>query len=270
VIIDIHTHFFPDEMAEKTIRHLEGLAGVKAYGNGDLLSLRQYMKEDGVDLSVNVPAATKPQQVIGINRRMVEFNRAGNKDVICFGAMHPYFNTIGNFEDEIKYLYDNGIKGIKMHPEYQQFYPDDGRVKKVYKTCAELGMIILFHAGADSAFDEDDVKGTPQRFAAVAEAYPNLKMILAHMGGYRLWDDAYRYLAGKNVFFDTAFCDEMDDTAFTNIIKDHGADKILFGSDFPWERPAKIISKIEKCFPQGDIKEKIYHTNAERLLGIKI
>lgn len=268
--IDFHTHFFPDEIAEKTIRHLENLGNIKGYGNGDLLSLRQYMKEDGITLSVNVPAATKPQQVVGINRRMVEFNKAGNKDIICFGAMHPYFNTIGSFEDEIQFLSDNGIKGIKMHPEYQQFYPDDGRVKKVYKTCAKLGMIILFHAGADCAFDENDVKGTPQRFAGVADTYPQLKMVLAHMGGYHLWDDVYRYLVGKNVYFDTAFCDEMEDTAFTNIIKDHGEDKIVLGSDFPWERPAKMITKIERCFSESEIKEKIYHLNAEKLLGINI
>jgi predicted TIM-barrel fold metal-dependent hydrolase len=129
-------------------------------------------------------------------------------------------------------------------------------------------MVVLFHAGADCAYDEDDVKGTPKRFCNLHEQFPELKMILAHMGGYRLWEDVYRFLIGKNVYLDTAYTMEMENSALANLIKDHGADKILFGSDFPWERPSAIKGKIEECIKDETVRENIFHRNAEKLIGL--
>jgi predicted TIM-barrel fold metal-dependent hydrolase len=97
---------------------------------------------------------------------------------------------------------------------------------------------------------------------------PDLKAILAHLGGFRMWDEVYRQLVGKNVYFDTAYSVEMEDSVFKGIIKEHGPDKILFGTDFPWERASAIIEKIEKNIEDKGEKEKIYHLNAEKMLGL--
>lgn len=265
-IIDVHTHFFPDSIAADSIRHLENLANVKAFGDGTLASLRKFMKEDGVSVSVNCPVATKPEQVISINRKMIEHNsKPENRDVICFGAMHPMFNRDNNFGEEIAFLSANGIKGIKLHPEYQQFYPDNGVLKPLYEACVKHGMIILFHAGEDFAFE--DFHSNPKRFAEVAKI-KGLKLILAHMGSYRMWDEVYKQLVGKDVFFDTAYSNEMENSVFKGIIKGHGVDKILFGTDFPWERASAIIKKVEENVESAEGREKIFHKNTERLLGI--
>jgi len=265
-IIDIHTHFFPDAIAADSVHRLEHSAGVKAFGGGTLASLRNYMKEDGVAIFINAPVATKAGQVISINRKMIEHNsKPENKDVICFGAMHPMFGSENSFEEEIAFISKNGIKGIKMHPEYQQFYPDDGKLKGLYEACVKFNMIILFHSGEDFAFE--DYHSTPKRFAEVAKI-GGLKLILAHMGAYRMWDEVYKQLVGKSVFFDTAYCNEMEPGVFKGLIKEHGPDKILFGTDFPWERASIIRKKIEENVERQEDKDKIFHLNAEKLLGI--
>jgi uncharacterized protein len=267
-IIDIHTHFFPENIAVNTVHHLEGLAGVKGYGDGTLSSLRKIMKEDGITIAVNAPVATKVEQVISINRKMVEHNsKPENSDVICLGAMHPLFHRSHDVGAEIEYLAKNGIKGIKLHTEYQCFKPDDGKLKKLYEACAKSGVFILFHAGVDLAYDADDVNGTPKRFAETLKV-KGLKVILAHMGGYRLWDEVYRHLVGKEVYFDTAYSLEMGAEKMGNFIKSHGSSKVLFGSDFPWERPAAIRHMIEACVSGEADRENIFYKNSARLMGL--
>lgn len=264
-IIDIHTHFFPDEIAPKTIDHLKclGKEPMASYGDGTLKALKDYMAKDGVEVSINSPVATKPGQVLHINRRMIEHNK-NPEGVICFGAMHPDFNTIGNVGEELEFIAKAGIKGIKLHPEYQQFYPDDPKYYHIYEACRKNNLVILFHAGVDLAFP--DTHSSPQRMAEVAKI-KGLKSIFAHMGGYRMWEDALKYLAGRDIYFDTGYCKELDDELFKAMIVKHGPDKILFGTDFPWENAANMKAKLENLV-EGDIKEMIYHENAEKLLGI--
>jgi predicted TIM-barrel fold metal-dependent hydrolase len=167
-IIDVHTHYFPGEIAKKTVDYLSAKGMARAYGEGALDSLKQYMKEDGVTLSINAPIATKPDQVISINRKMIEHNKLKD-NVICFGTMHPHFSKIGNVEEELEFIAKSGIKGIKMHTEYQEFYPDNGTLKRIYNACVKNSLVILFHAGADAAFDINSTHGTPQKVCRYAE-----------------------------------------------------------------------------------------------------
>jgi predicted TIM-barrel fold metal-dependent hydrolase len=268
-IIDVHTHYFPGEIAKKTIDYLSAKGMARAFGEGALESLKEFMEKDGVAISINAPIATKPEQVVSINRKMIEHNKTGG-NVVCFGTMHPLFSRIGNVEEEIEFLAKNGIKGIKMHTEYQEFYPDNGTLNRIYNACVKNNLVILFHAGADAAFDINSTHGTPKRFAAMLKSNSQLKAILAHLGGFRMWDEVYKSLVGKNVYFDTAYTDEMEDSVFKGIIKEHGPDKVLFGTDFPWERAAVIIKKIEKNIESKEEKEKIYFRNAAELLGLKL
>ena len=264
-IIDVHTHYFPDEIGPKTIEHLKAHASeaIPAYGDGTLKALKEFMKRDGVSVSVNSPVATKPSQVVHINRRMIEHNKT-DKEVICFGAMHPDFDLIGNVEEELEFLAKAGIKGIKLHPEYQQFYPDDPKHLKIYEACVKNNLIILFHAGVDLGFPE--THSTPQRMAEVAKI-KGLRSIFAHMGGYRMWPDVMKHVVGRDVYLDTAYCCEMDDDLFRAMMAHHNPEKILFGTDFPWENAANIKAKLENLV-EGEIQEMIYHKNAEKLLGI--
>ncbi len=264
-LIDIHAHFFPDSIGPKTIEHIlaQSTAPIPSYGNGTLAALKSYMAEDGVDISVNVPVATKKEQVIGINRRMIESNKT-EKNIICFGAMHQDFSEIGDMEAELEHIAKSGIKGIKLHPEYQQFYPDEPRHKKMYDACIKNNLIILFHTGVDMAYD--GVHSTPERMAQVA-GIKGLKMIFAHMGGYKMWDGVLKCLVGKDIYLDTAYSIEMADSLIREIIAGHGEDKILFGSDFPWMRASDITKKYDTIL-SGETKDKIYYKNAVKLLGL--
>jgi hypothetical protein len=224
------------------------------------------MIRDNVSLSINLPVATRKEQVQGINRKMIEFN-AGNKgDIFCFGAMHPQYGKAGSVREELHFLSENGIKGIKLHPEYQQFYPDDPQMSEIYEVCCEVGLIIAFHAGFDFPYP-DHIRSTPERLKEVTKI-KGLKLIFAHLGGYRMWDGVLKYLAGTGAYFDTAFIEGVESSSLLEIITKHGEDKILFGTDFPWARAAAIRKIIEGAVCCPDTRKKIFYKNAERLLGI--
>lgn len=267
MLIDIHAHFYPEDIAKNRIKKFSLQAGLNFHGEGTIDSLKQFMLADGVDISINAPVATKPEQVKSINKKMIECNNK-EKNIICLGAMHPLFHKIGNVQEEVESLAKHNIKGIKMHPEYQNFYPDDGGLKKIYEECIKNNLFILFHSGADAAFDFDATKGIPKRFRQVIKSYPSLKIILAHMGGYQMWDLVYKELVGLNVYFDTALCNEMEDNIMAGLIKEHGYDKILFGTDFPWERASVLRKKIQKVVNGENERNMIFHQNAKELFNL--
>lgn len=261
MLIDFHVHFFPDNIAPAAVKKLSEEAGVPYSGDGTISAIRDFMKIDVVDYSVNQPVATRPEQVKSINRKMIEINGAGGP-VICFGSMHPGFPDPG---EEIAFLKENGVKGIKMHPEYQNFYPDAAEMSAIYDACRKNDMILMFHAGIDIAYA--DVHGTPRRFAEVMKT-GGLKVILAHMGGYRMWNEVEKFLSGSEAYFDVSYCQEMDNAQMKRMILGHGPEKILFATDFPWERANAILAKIEGLGLDKAAKEKIFYKNALGLLGL--
>jgi uncharacterized protein len=264
-IIDFHTHFFPDNIADKAVANLSQTAGISYFGNGTSQALQDHMEQDGITLSINQPVATKVEQVVSINRQMVEFNKISKK-VISFGTLHPDFSKIGDVKEEISFLAANSIKGIKLHPEYQEFYPDDPRMTDIYQECRNYGLLILSHAGKDLSFKE--IHGTPKRFAEVAKI-KSVKIVLAHLGGYQLWEDVENYLVGlSGVYFDTAYTEEMELWQMKEIIMGHGGYKVLFGSDFPWQKPANVIKKIKSLDLGKNTEDMIFYKNAKWLLDM--
>lgn len=265
-MIDFHTHFFPDNIAQRAVGQLSEAGNVVPHGDGTIHALKRIMEEDGVSLSINLPVATKPDQVIKLNRFAVEHAdvRTG---VISFGAMHPDFSSVGNIKEEIAFLAHHGVRGIKMHPEYQKFYPDEISLYPIYEACAEFGLLVHFHAGRDIAFDK--VHGTPERFSKIPQLGRGLRVVLAHMGGYQMWEEVTTNLIGlPDFFFDTAYCLTMEDWQMKEIIFGHGAYKILFGSDMPWNRPGDIAEKIKRLDIGSQFEEMIFEGNAKRILGL--
>jgi len=249
MIIDFHVHFFPDSLAGKALEKLSLMSGIKPYGDGTYDSLASFMHDAGVELAVNQPVATSPEQVISINRKMIEINKK-REGVVSFGAMHPDFMKNHSVADEISFIASNGIKGIKLHSEYQEFYPDDDKLTPIYESCADNGLMVLFHSGRDIGFTS--LHATPERLFQVSMVR-GLIIVLAHMGGYRLWNEVEKLLIGKkNIYFDTAFTVEMKDAQMKEIITSHGAGNVLFGSDFPWESPVPVMKKIRSLGLGGE------------------
>ncbi|HNZ30122.1 MAG: Amidohydrolase [Candidatus Aerophobetes bacterium ADurb.Bin490] len=266
-IIDTHTHFFTDDRTDADKNYLKKTGMMLDGDDGELEGLKKFMKEDGVSVSVNAPVALSEKACLKVNRMMVEYNKR-QKEVICLGTMHPSMGRAA-FE-EAEFLAQNRVKGVKMHPQIQNFYPDDNNMKDIYEACEKNGLYMLQHAGAGAEpdFDRAKIKGLPESFKNVIQAHPDLKLVIAHMGGLNMWDEAMKFLCGKNVLFDTAYCTVMESNLLSEIVKCHGADKIMFGSDFPWVRAKDIANKLDGCIKDSSEKKMIFYENACKLLGI--
>lgn len=261
--IDFHVHFFPDQIASRATAHLAQRASLQAHGDGTLRALCEFAALDGVELSINLPVATKAEQVRGINRLAVELNAARGR-VLGFGTMHPRFPDPG---EEIEFLARHGVPGIKMHPEYQEFYPDQPELLPVYEACARHGLILVFHAGQDPGYDT--LHGSPRRFAEVL-SIPGLTLVLSHMGGLREWGEVSERLLGRPVYLDTSHAMELPDEEFRRFIIAHGSERVLFGSDFPWVRAQTMQDKLVRLGLAPEVSEAIACGNALRLLGPRV
>ena len=262
---DFHTHAFTDALAERAVSGLSETSGITPATDGTVAGLRRKMVENGIDRALLLPVATKPSQQTTINNWAAEIMGDG---LYCCGTVHPDAEDAVREVERIKSL---GLCGVKFHSEYQKFAPDEERMFPVYEKIAELGLIAVFHGGWDP-YSEDIVRATPQSFAALAEAFPHLTIVAAHLGGLGMWDDVERYTAGKyeNLWFDVGVISRyIDDEQLLRIIRKQGADKVLFGSDCPWDDPANEIAMINRLPLTEKEKELIFHENAERLLKLR-
>lgn len=266
MIIDFHTHIFPEKIAGKTIESLENLSGIKASTNGTLEGLLASMERTGVDMSVIMPVATKPSQMESINAYAKEICDMYPGKLISFGGIHP---DCEDYKSELNHIKELGLKGIKIHPDYQRVMIDDVRFMNIIEYASELGLVILTHAGIDIGLPEP-VHCPPQKMRKVIDKIKPEKMIVAHYGGWKQWQEVYEYLAGENVYLDTAFTfDYIEKEMFLKILQKHGEDKILFATDSPWSHATRDIQAVNNMPLADSIKQKIFSKNAKKLLQIK-
>jgi predicted TIM-barrel fold metal-dependent hydrolase len=260
-MIDIHTHAWPDALAPGAISTVGGQGHIGAHHDGTIAGLLGAMDRAGIDVSVVLPVATKPTQVTTINDWIAG---TASERILPFGAMHP------DFPDpvaEIARMRSLGLRGFKMHPEYQTFEPCEERMRAIYAAAIEHGMILLFHAGSDVAFDS--VRGTPEQFCAMLDEWPDLTAVLAHMGGFRQWHAVTGRLAGRDVWFDTAYTlGHLPDDEFVALAREHGCHRILLGTDSPWTDAAAQLEHLRRLPFTGEELAGILGGNAERLLGL--
>ena len=265
MIIDFHTHIFPDRVAEKAIPQMEKNANVKAYHNGALSGLAESMKKSGVNYSVVLPVVTAPRQFESINKFAYEVDKVGN--LISFGGIHP---DTEDYKKELDIIKGYGFKGIKLHPEYQETYINDDKYLKIMDYASELGLIITIHAGFDGAYPKER-HCSPEKIAdALTHVKPD-KLVLAHMGSLYMWDEVEEYIVGKNVYLDTAFSiGEMKDEQFIRMVRNHGIDRVLFATDSPWTDQKEAVEYISKMAFTKEELDMILYKNALNLLGGKI
>lgn len=266
MLIDFHTHAFPDNVAAKAIPKLSGIGGIAPCGDGTVSSLLSRMDGWGVDMAVVLNIATNPKQQTNVNNFAIELNRT-QKRLYSLGSINPYSD---NIENEARRLRDSGIKGIKIHPDYMGVAVEDERFFAVYAACVENGLFVVTHAGWDF-ISPDRVYCTPEGILKVLTEFPDLKLVCAHMGANRRWDEVERKLIGKNVWIDTSLAPmfELDIKACSRMLNSHDPDRILFGSDFPWYSAADEKAYIERLDISDELKNKIYYKNAVTLLGEK-
>ena len=264
MIIDIHTHIFPDELAERAVARLVENAGIPAHSDGTAAGLLASMRRAGIARAALMPVATKPSQVRTINAGAAELNRL-YPEFIAFGTLHP---AQEDWAEEIARLVADGIPGIKLHHDYQQAFVDDARFLPIYQALADAGLLLLVHAGVDIGLPPP-VHCPPARLAGVLDAVTNLTVIAAHMGGYACWDDVERYLIGRELYLDTSYSQtDLGAERMTAMIRAHGAERILFGSDSPWTDQQAAVAGIRGLALSEREKEAILGGNAARVLGI--
>lgn len=264
-IVDIHTHAWPDGVAPAAIDSLCRLGTLTAHYDGTVAGLAAAMERSGVSASVLQPVATKPAQVRGINdwAAAIAAGPLGGR-LIPFGAMHP---DLEDPAEELARIRALGIRGIKLHPEHQRFEPHEPRMETIYDAALANDLTVFFHAGADEL--HDTVHGTPASFAAVLDAYPDLRIVLAHLGGFRVWNEVAERLVGREVWLDTAYTlGHLPDADFVEIVHAHGAERVLFGSDGPWTDAAAEIAWLRRLPLREGVCDAILGRNAERLLGM--
>ncbi|NOY81094.1 MAG: amidohydrolase family protein [Kiritimatiellaeota bacterium] len=261
-IFDCHVHTFPDTVAAKAIPLLAERSGglVPAY-DGTLAGLTATMREAGIAGALNCPIATKSTQVESVNTWAAAHNRW---PVLSLGSMHPAYPDM---ERELSRIRDLGLPGIKLHPEYQEFTLDDPRMTPVWRVCRDLGLVVLIHAGADIAFSPP-YHTDPERIRAWIEAWPGLTVIAAHFGSWKMWDRVATELIGRPIYLDLSFLFGLcSDTAIKDMIRRHGVERVLFGTDAPWRDPEKEVTRLPALGLTPDELEAICWKNAARLLG---
>jgi predicted TIM-barrel fold metal-dependent hydrolase len=259
-IIDVHTHAWPDSVAEKAVTSLMRLGTLTAHYDGSIAGLLAEMDRCGVSASIVQPVATKASQVAGINDWAAAI---ASERIIPFGAMHP---DLEDAEGEIARMAALGLRGMKLHPEHQAFAPDEPRLAPIYEAAVAHNMTVFFHAGHDEL--HETVRGTPESFATVLDAFPGMRVVLAHLGGYRVWSQVAELLVGRDVYLDTAYTlGHLPDDEFADIVRTHGSDRILFGSDGPWTDAAAEIAWLNRFPFESHELEAILGANAEKLLA---
>ncbi len=259
-VYDIHTHIFPQKIAARGVENIGKFYGLdmRCDGTGESLGA---LLAPGMKCVIS-SAALKEETMSKSNDFLLDFAKRDQR-FIPFSSFFP-FCSVKDASHELERVKKLGSKGIKMHPDFQHYELDDSRVTEIYRVCAELELPVLFHVG-----DKRSDLSSPLRLRRVAEKLPSLKIIAAHMCGYTVWDEAEKYLIGTDVYTETSdSLDNMPPERLANMIRRHGADKVMFGSDYPIISPAEEYERFKNVPLTDEERRKILTLNAEKLLDL--
>lgn len=261
-IIDIHTHAFPDAIADRAMAQLHSECDIKSYLDGRVSSLLNSMDEAGIEKSVLCSIATRPSQFDPILKWSKEIR---SERIIPFPSIHPQDKKAPQQIDQIR---QSGFLGVKIHPYYQDMYIDDPQWDSIYKSIVSNDLILVLHTGYDVAFQKEE-RANPRQILHLLDRFPGLKLITTHMGGWFQWDQVDKYLLGKPIYMETSVSLEYLGTEkMEKMLEKHDPEYLLFGTDSPWDDQKKAIIDIEKLFFEEERKKKCFFSNALRLLGI--
>lgn len=268
MIIDFHTHIFPQKIAYNAIKALKATSGYHNFTDGTAEDLKKSMRSSGVDVSVNLPVLTNPDSFFKTMEHLEADSREDNKRIVSFAAIHPRCDDI---EDKIRFIVERGFKGIKLHPLFQDEPIDSDKTERLVDCASRAGLITMIHPGFDVSFP--DLKhAEPKKIVRMLEEVKPSNVVLAHMGALEYWDEVYDTVCGRNVYFDTSFSMHiLGEKKFVKLVVKHGANKVLFGSDSPWRDQSDYVNMLKGFSSLSDEdKEKIFYKNAAKLLDFEV
>lgn len=271
--IDVHSHDFPDTIATRAMAGMCRMTDGHLWSTGDgtLSNHLDHLERAGVDMAVTCPIATKPGQFEVILRRARatmdgELGERARRMIVPFASVHPDDPCV---ESHLKAIAAAGIKGVKFHPYYQDFSLVEKRSVMMFRTIADLGLVVQCHAGGDICWSEETGRCGPREIETLMKACPGLKFIAAHLGGaYLSPPHEVDRLLDCGAFIDTSalhrqwFNDEE-----MRLLRSWPADRILFATDFPWVHYPEAIAWVKSVRAPEDWPA-LFGGNACRLLGL--
>jgi len=261
--IDMHVHAFPDKLAPRAIATLEAECPWKATSGGTVDELVDSMDAADIDVSVVCTIATKPGQAKGILKwcRQIRSER-----LELLPSVHPQDRGKTKWVERIAKA---GFPGIKLHPMYQDFAADAREAEPIYAAAADNDLLVAVHCGRDIAYPPDDDRAAPWRFARLLEKFEHLKLICTHMGGWRMWAEAWRWLLGGPCYLETSFSLEaLGADRAVEMIRAHGPERVLFGTDWPWTEQAPDLHRLRNLPLTPSETNAVLFANAAKLLGL--
>jgi len=262
MIIDFHTHAFPDAIARSAMQKLSaGEGNVPHYLDGTVAALVASMDGARIDKSVLLNIATRPGQEPSICKFCISL--LSNPRIIPFFSVHP------DVKEGVKLIEEAaraGIRGVKIHPYYQGVSLDDARYETIARACADTGLVLLSHTGFDPGYERERIADA-RKVLRLKQRIPPLKLVAAHFGGFDDWSDL-SILADSGVYLETSFVQHFNAPGrVAEMITQHGADMVLFGTDSPWTEQSEEVKKITSLPLDKESIEKITFKNAENLLA---
>lgn len=257
-VIDMHTHIFPDKVARKATMNVVGYFGLPEPPNhfGTVDELTAVLARAKIEYALVFSAATSAHQVEHINRYILSETQKHDRLLPC-GTLHAGFE---GYKEELRWMRENGIFGVKIHPEFQHFALDDPRLFPMYEEMERTDMFLLAHMGDPRV----DVSG-PKRLLPVAQAFPKLRCIAAHLGNWSGWEvEKIRPIAKlPNVYTDisSSFSYAADRKPLFQVLREYDPAHVFFGSDYPIWCPEKELKKACGLGLPEDLLENILFYN---------
>ena len=260
-VIDCHTHAFPDALAERAVPALAAEADVEPVLDGTVSSLLRSMDAAGIAKAVVASIATKPKQFPSILRWS---ESVASERILPFPSVHPSDPKV---VARVRAVREAGFLGLKLHPYYQDFELDAERVFPLYEAMSDCGLVLLCHTGFDIAYPRERICD-PARIAAVAERFPDLKLVTAHIGAWEDWDGVRAHMLGKPIYMECSYSlDWMPAESARELLTAHPQEYVLFGSDSPWGDQARQLAQVRALGLGAEREAAMLWGNAERLFG---
>lgn len=268
MIIDFHTHCFPDALAPRAMGRLTDTISsmhITPSTDGTANGLMDNMMRVGVDRSVVCNIATNAHQMTKVNDFAIMLKAQYPQKLIPLGSLHPHAEGLG---EELDRLMAAGIHGIKLHPDYVGIDLDAPDFEEIFSLCEEKNVFVVTHAGFDP-LSPDHMHCTPSMVLRVLNKFPRLTLVVAHMGGMGCEEETLSLLCGRDVYLDTSLLTHRPEKAelLHRILLAHRSDRLLFATDTPWTDAAGEIEAIKNAPLSEDLREKIFCKNALSLLS---
>ena len=261
-VIDAHAHIYPDKIAALAVHHTDDFYHENSCCKGTIEDLLTNPDMAKIDKFVVQSVATTPRQVKSINEFIASSVNANSDKFIGLGTVHPESTDP---EGDINHLIELGLKGIKIHPDIQNFDMDDKGFIKFYELCEKHNLPVLMHTG-DNRYDHSN----PNRLIPLLKNFSNLTVIGAHFGGWSIWEEASEKLNGiPNLYVDcSSSFHYLPLKTAKKIILRYGTDRVLFGTDYPmWNAEEETKKLLEMNLKESDYK-KIFSKNAKKVYKI--